>query len=522
MLFALLGVLGLVTVATHVPALPWEEADENALMVTAAALAESGSPAIVLDHPLRYASLQLVEGEGGALYAKYGIGYPLLAALAWKAGGVTAALWLNPLFYLAAVAAVFLLAARLAGTTAALVASLLFAVHPTTAFLAGLAFNYPAAWAFGLWALVAAWRWKDEGGTAWAVAAGALAGFAVTVRAPQALLVFPLAGLALARLRTSEAGPFLRNTLAATAAAALALLPAAWFQAAAFGSPWATGYALTGETVGVDGATFAANAALFPAHSLATGTLPVLLLGFLALVAGLVRREASASVLGLWALPPLLLGLAWYHRTGTPQMDLRFFVPVYAAMATALAVSLARLATSRGRTVAVALATLALSVVPVAYAAQLVAYRYEGLTRSRALFDAVAANAPDGSVLFVSDPVAAFLDASRRWSVVDLSGGAEAAAALSSLLESDEPRFAQARILQQRVALLEDPAAMTASAVQLAAATIEGGGRVFSIEGNHGATLRYALGDGLVPEARAKLPMLGERGTLYELVAAPD
>jgi hypothetical protein len=63
---------------------------------------------------------------------------------------------------------------------------------------------------------------------------------------------------------------------------------------------------------------------------------------------------------------------------------------------------------------------------------------------------------------------------------------------------------------------------MTASAVQLAAATIEGGGRVFSIEGNHGATLRYALGDGLVPEARAKLPMLGERGTLYELVAAPD
>jgi 4-amino-4-deoxy-L-arabinose transferase-like glycosyltransferase len=516
----LLGVLSLFVAWASVAAIPWEEADENALVATAARIASNGDAAIPNDHPLRYSSLQLVENQTGTLYSKYPIGYPLLVAAAWKVGGIDAALLLNPFLYIAAVGAMFLLGLRLGGTGAAICAALLFATHPTVAFLSGLAFNYMAAWTCSLWALVVAWRWKDRGGVALAIAAGLLTGFAVSIRAPQILLAFPLTALACARLKETGLSPaFARQSTAGLAAVLVGLAPTAIHQAVAFGSPWITGYSLTGETSGgLRSDMIAEHAGLFASQALATGVLPTMIIGTVAVLASLRRRNLEALVLSLWALPSFCLGLAWYHRTGSPHMDLRLFVPVFAPLALAAASALASFGRAPRQMAIVTIATILLVATPSFYSAQLIAFRRDGLTRSRTLYDQVGEQVPDGSVLFVSDSIGALLDASARWKVYDLAHGSDAARALRDSLEKDGPSPGQRMRFERLAQLWSDPTAMTSSAVKLALAAHTEGISVFSIEGKAGATLRYALGVGLTPQFRAELPVLGKRGALYEFV----
>ena len=312
----------------------------------------------------RFADHPWVTAPDGRVMAKYNPGYPLLLALGYRVGGLGGALHVNALLSVLGAAALWLLARHLFGVVGATL-TLVVWVCSTVAFPFS---NYPLTHATdtGLLCVAAlcAWRHGRHGGRLNALGFGLAAGLLPVVRTTNVLL-WPALGVAwlmgthaamvaanvqgahasLARIGWTTLRGLLggkargkqppawrrRGAVLGTLAFVLPLLAYAAYNTHAFGAPWRTGYALSGEQD-------AFSLAYLP-HQVQTvlnfrqGLLPDAFWG-LALV-GLLAHRWRRGVLALvawWVLPTCLVFWMYYYTSeATPY--LRFFHPVVPALA---------------------------------------------------------------------------------------------------------------------------------------------------------------------------------------------
>lgn len=272
-------------------------------------------------------------GRAGRYYAKYGLGWPLVAspfaALGrWAArlhAGVTkgfatrtAIMVVNPLLTSAAAVLLLNLATRIYFLTTSTALSLLFGLATITWYYAKSAFSEPLVTLLLLSALLAVERGR-------LLTAGLALGGMIMTRQTAALLVAPVAGWALLRLCSSRSRPIPRRIAALLLPILLFQLLALGHNAYRFGSPFDFGYSTaTWDTPLAQGLY---RQLIGPGKGLFV-FMPVLLLGAVGWPALRQRRPNWAwlvlSAVAIYLLPHAVYG-EW---TGGGGWGPRLLVPI--------------------------------------------------------------------------------------------------------------------------------------------------------------------------------------------------
>ena len=306
--------------------------DENGYLITARSLATKGDSGKVLDDPNEFVSGNYVLADNGSYYGKYPLGYPALCVLAYKLGGPTAVFLVNPILAALAVLGTFFLGRAMLGEFAGALAAILLATNPLHAYFANSALSHSGSICFAVWGMFFLWRWTGSGGKWNAFLAGALSAYASTVRYTDGLLVLPIIAMVAWRYFKVESPadlqPVARELMIVSAL--IAVTPLLIHHWRAFGAPWVTGYSLCGESTGFGWKFFKENWWLMLTRMDTGGLILLFPLGLVGLAYLAIHDAKRGLLLGLWAVPGLLLYSAYYWA---PQGDgpgyVRFFVSVF-------------------------------------------------------------------------------------------------------------------------------------------------------------------------------------------------
>ena len=308
--------------------------DENGYLITARSLATKGDSGKVLDDPNEFVSGNYVLADNGSYYGKYPLGYPALCVLAYKLGGPTAVFLVNPILAALAVLGTFFLGRAMLVEFAGALAAILLATNPLHAYFANSALSHSGSICFAVWGMFFLWRWTGSGGKWNAFLAGALSAYASTVRYTDGLLVLPIIAMVAWRYFKVESPadlqPVAREFILMIVSALIAVTPLLIHHWRAFGAPWVTGYSLCGESTGFGWKFFKENWWLMLTRMDTGGLILLFPLGLVGLAYLAIHDAKRGLLLGLWAVPGLLLYSAYYWA---PQGDgpgyVRFFVSVF-------------------------------------------------------------------------------------------------------------------------------------------------------------------------------------------------
>lgn len=394
--------------------------DANGYVVQARLIANDGRTSFTPESPLQYVGMHWLETGDGVFHSRYPAGLPLLQAAAWKVGGLTAALLVNPLLASATVLLVFALGRAVAGGWHGLLAAAVFAAIPIANQHALDADAHTAATFFLMAGVLALRRFAATGRVGCGLLAGLLLGVVPTIRYPEAIVGVAVGAWLLWRVR-----PVTRAWPAVTGAA-LPIGGLLAHNAVAYGAWWRTGYALTNEQTGFGFAYFT-NHALPYLQSLGGAGLGLIfgfgVAGLAALVAD--RRTRGDGVLFAGIVAPLVvLYMAYYFGGGgggAAAGNLRFLMPTFPFFAVAGAWLLARLADTLGAPGRAAVVTVAALQLLVTGGAS-----FQGLARTKTSLE-VAAEArrtaekhvPRGAVLVADRQLAESLDATGQWRLAE-------------------------------------------------------------------------------------------------------
>jgi 4-amino-4-deoxy-L-arabinose transferase-like glycosyltransferase len=312
--------------------------DQNGYMVTARRLLLTGDPGKPLRTPDAFLGGNWVIADSGIGYAKYPIGYPLLCSAAAKlTGRMDAMFWVNPLLAVLTVLGVFLLGRAWWGAFAGALAAILLAVNPLHLNFGLSALSHAGSSCLGVWSMLALWHWRRTGHAASALAAGALAGYAVSIRYTDALLFLPAAAMLVDRWRERRAAgapladsATLRGAVLLAAGAFLAVLPLLAQHWTAYGSPFRTGYGLCGESTGFGWNWFHDNIWVMLAKMDNGGLILLFPLGLAGLLHLALQNRSEGALLAWWTVPQLLLYSAYYWApAGDGFGYTRFFISVF-------------------------------------------------------------------------------------------------------------------------------------------------------------------------------------------------
>ena len=398
--------------------------DANGYVTQARLIAESGRTYFATTSPVQFVGMHWLETAPGEFHSRYPAGLPLLFALAWKLGGLTAALLVNPLLASGTVLLVFFLARRLTGGWAALLAAAVVATVPATNQHALDADAHIGAAFFLVAGVLAVLRFGDTLKPAHGLLAGMLLGMVPAIRYPEAIV-----GLALGGWLVWRARPVWR-VWPAVVGAALPLLPLLVHNASAYGAFWRTGYALTNEQTGFGVSYFLAHAVPY-LQSLGGQGLGLFFAFGVAGLAALVvdsRSRAEGALFAGMMVPLVLLYMAYYFGgpggaggQGAANGNLRFLIPTFPFFAVTGAWLAGRLAGNLGRAglaavVAVASLQLLIAVTGSVQALGQAKTSLRAAARTRAV---AQKEIPAGSVIIVERTLAESLDAVGRWRLVE-------------------------------------------------------------------------------------------------------
>ncbi|MDO8541271.1 MAG: glycosyltransferase family 39 protein, partial [Opitutaceae bacterium] len=395
--------------------------DANGYVVQARLIAVEGQTSFTSASPVQYVGMHWLETSHGVFHSRYPAGLPLLFAAAWKLGGLTAALLVNPLLASATVLLVFFLARPMTGGWFALLAAAVVASAPVANQHALDADAHVAATFFLVAGVLALRRFGATRSIWWGLLAGVLLGVLPSIRYPEAISGFAIAGWLAWRVR-----PVWRAWPAVVGAAVPigALLA---HNTIAYGTFWRTGYALTNEQTGFGLNYFFAHAipylqslggqglALFFAFGAA---------GITALAADRRWRADGLLFAGL-VVPLLTLYMAYYFGGpgggGGGAGNLRFLLPTFPFFAVAGAWLLARLPEHLGRTGRIAVGVVAALQLLIAGAGsqQALARTKSSLTAAAGARAVAEKHVPAGCVLIVDRQLAESLDAVGQWRLVE-------------------------------------------------------------------------------------------------------
>jgi polyhydroxyalkanoate synthesis regulator phasin len=324
-LAAVLALFGALMRGYYVDA--YEGVDENGYMVTAKRLATAGETGKRTTDSYEFVSGNWVQ-TGEQLYqAKYSLGYPWLCALAYRLGGPPAAFLVNPILAALAVAGIFFLGRAMAGNFIGALAAILLATNSLHGYYGLLAASHAGAICFAVWGMFFIWRWSERGGWFNALLGAVCCAYACAVRYTEGLLALPIAGMIAWRWGSRR---IWRDALVMGAGALVVVAPLLAHHAAAFGAPWITGYALCGETAGFGWRWFAKNGWLMLTRMNDAGLYLIFPIGMAGLLYLALHNLRRATLLGLWAVPGILLYTAYYWAPQGEAMGyIRFFVSLF-------------------------------------------------------------------------------------------------------------------------------------------------------------------------------------------------
>lgn len=335
------------------------EADAACYLLTAKNIATHADPAHISPDPLVFVPEHMVEVRPGVFYPIYPIGYPALCALAYAVGGPLAPFYVNPLLLLIGLVGAFFLARLFLDDLFALAATAFLGLHPALLYYGVIAMSHAAEFTVATWCLYFVCAWYQRPRTPLLVAAAILVSVAISIRYTGALLAIPLGYVILIRLWD---GTTLRRVLIQAALAAgaglLALLPLLLYLRHAFGSPFTTGYSLSGEAAAFSLQHFLQHAP-YALKALCQTPLGLSLFFPLGLggIACLLRRQPRlGGLLALCTLPTLLLYASyyWFIADRTPWWQpvstgsllyIRFFLGIFPMLVIAALLLIDRFAT---------------------------------------------------------------------------------------------------------------------------------------------------------------------------------
>ena len=329
--FLIVALCGTLLWGYHVGA--YDGVDENGYIITARSLAERGAAGKTLSDPNGFVSGNYVLADNGQFYGKYPLGYPWLCALAWRLGGPGAVFWVNPLLAMLTVLGTFLLGREMISPFAGALAAILLATNPLHAYFGLSALSHSGSTCFAVWGMYGLWRWTERGGVGNALWAGAVSAYASTVRYTDGLLIAPIVAMVVwraFRVNGTQRRRVGREFFIMTAAAVMTVTPLLIHHWVAFGAPWRTGYGLCGETTGFGWRFFTENWWLMLTRMGSGGLILLFPLGLMGLVYLVMHDVKRALLLGLWAVPGLLVYSAYYWAPpGEGPGYVRFFVSVF-------------------------------------------------------------------------------------------------------------------------------------------------------------------------------------------------
>ncbi|HUR60038.1 MAG TPA: glycosyltransferase family 39 protein [Opitutaceae bacterium] len=395
--------------------------DANGYVAQARLIAEQGRTSFTPSSTVQYIGMHWLETPGGIFHSRYPAGLPLAMALAWKVGGLDAALLINPLLGSATVLLVFFLARRVTPGWAALVATAVVAVIPVANQHALDADAHVAATFCLVAGILALLHFGETLRPRVGFVAGLLLGLVPTIRYPEAIVGLTVAAWLLYFVR-----PRTRFWPAIVGAALpIALLCA--HNAVAYGAFWRTGYALTNEQTGFGVGYFFSH--VLPYLQNLSGPGLALFFGFgVAGIAALAVEPATRRTGVLFAgivVPLVMLYMAYYWGAGggagAGMGNLRFLLPTLPFLAVGGAWVLAALVErlgAGGRAAAAVVVALQLLLGGGASQQMLAQTRNSigAAARVRALAEK---QIPPGSVLIVDRTLGESLDAVGQWKLIE-------------------------------------------------------------------------------------------------------
>ncbi len=401
------------------------ETDSAAYLILAERLAAGGPVTVIEDDPFLYNPHCWLENPRGEVVPKYAPGQSLLMAIGLKIGGEKAALAVNPLLSVVGLLGAYLLFRCWLPVVPSLCALVALGINPMYLMYT----NYPLAHAadvcFVTWGMFCLWRWLAAPRLAWALAAGLVLGYVQLVRPQEFLLVLPVLGAAAFALVPGGAAAGRRPWLATLALlAAYAVFPLCHmaYNAAVYGSPFQTGYGLSGEQAAFSFPAFMANVP-YAVTVLSSHGLGVYLgLGLVGLWLGGKRRDIVLRL--LWLLPMFLLCCAYYwaprvNPTGYGRFFLSLF-PVFIGSAFLLLHSLPLAPVRRGLLmVGLVLFVCGIRTLDLRMSKRI--GHQSMFTEQMLAADMAAQHLPAGAVILAARPAAFHLNRGKDFRVYDLS-----------------------------------------------------------------------------------------------------
>jgi hypothetical protein len=308
--------------------------DQNGYLVSGKMMASHFSRAITPDDPYSFVGRMWVASNDGRYVPKYPPGYSILIAIFHTFGGAHAAYLINPLCMLLALLAVFLIVRQVAGSFAGLLGIVMIASSPVTLALTNNPNSHASALCLVTWGMYLLLRWWERGAFWRAALAGALLGFATTVRYSEALLFLPLLLSSCFNLhwRRGESWAQAGTLIGCWASPILLMLVCNHLTT----GTW-TGYDLTNESsAGFSWENFANHWEMMLRQFAGTGLFFTLPIGVLGLILLFARNWQLALVLWAWLLPPVLLYAGYYWAWPADQGgigSLRFLLTVFPPVA---------------------------------------------------------------------------------------------------------------------------------------------------------------------------------------------
>jgi len=314
----------LVQVLNFTPA--YQEVDPDGYLILAKRIARGGPLAVRDNDPFMYQSHIWVENEHGETIPKFAPGYPLLLSAFYLVFGDEGMFYVSPLMGGIALIGAYLLFTRWMSTAASLVAALTLAANAMFLVYSGYLLTHASNLCFITWGMFFLWKWvKEDPSVRYGVGAGLALGYAVTIRPTSILLAFVVAIAAFSSLiegRKSRSYPL--KALAALAACyVLFPLLLARYNLSVFGSPFVTGYSLSGEQYAYSLSSFAKNIYTINRGLSIEALFMVFPIGLIGMV--LLGTWTDRLMRLMWFLPVFILYASFYWCP--PGMYyLRFFI----------------------------------------------------------------------------------------------------------------------------------------------------------------------------------------------------
>lgn len=326
------------------------ETDTAGYLMLAERIAQGGPLTFAADDPFLYHSHVWVESADGRVVPKYPPGLPLLMGVGLRLFGPHGPFLVSPVAGALALIGLYKLFMLWMSPAAAALAVVVMAGNHVVLTYAGYPLAHAAELCFVAWGMYLLWKWCASKNWLHGAGAGLCLGFTPTIRASGVLFILPAVAACLFmvvkdRFRVRQ---LWRPVLGLAAGFCVFPLLHMLYNAAVFGNPLVTGYALSDEQWAFSFARLLSNTA-WALRGFGAECIPVMF--GIGLAAMIVTKPWQERIMRFaWWVPVVLLYASYYWAS--PRFGLAFYrfyiglIPVFVGSAFAM---LDRVTPERGR-----------------------------------------------------------------------------------------------------------------------------------------------------------------------------